>query len=42
MVANLRNVDEDLAKRVAAGLAIALPKANRRRGRRSTWSRRRL
>ena len=28
MVANLRNVDEDLAKRVAAGLAIDLPKAN--------------
>ena len=28
MVANLRNVDEDLAKRVAAGLAIPLPKAN--------------
>ncbi|WP_088182943.1 catalase [Sphingobium sp. Z007] len=27
MVANLRNVDEDLAKRVAAGLGIALPKA---------------
>ena len=26
MVANLRNVDEDLAKRVAAGLGIALPK----------------
>ena len=25
MVANLRNVDEDLAKRVAAGLGIALP-----------------
>ena len=28
MVANLRNVDEDLAKRVAAGLAIDLPKAS--------------
>jgi catalase len=28
MVANLRNVDEDLAKRVATGLAIDLPKAN--------------
>jgi catalase len=28
MVANLRNVDEELAKRVAAGLAIDLPKAN--------------
>ena len=27
MVANLRNVDEDLAKRVAAGLGIDLPKA---------------
>lgn len=26
MVANLRNVDEDLAKRVAAGIGIALPK----------------
>jgi catalase len=26
MVANLRNVDEDLAKRVAAGLGIGLPK----------------
>ena len=25
MVSNLRNVDEDLAKRVAAGLGIALP-----------------
>ncbi len=27
MVANLRNVDEDLAKRVAAGLGVDLPKA---------------
>lgn len=27
MVANLRNVDEDLAKRVASGLGIRLPKA---------------
>ncbi|KMS58154.1 catalase [Sphingobium cupriresistens LL01] len=27
MVSNLRNVDEDLAKRVAAGLGIALPKS---------------
>jgi len=28
MLANLRNVDEELAKRVAAGLAMALPKAS--------------
>ena len=29
MLGNLRNVDEDLAKRVAAGLAMALPAANK-------------
>jgi len=29
MVANLRNVDEDLARRVAAGIGIQLPKASK-------------
>lgn len=40
MVGNLRNVDEDLAKRVAAGLGIELPQRRPLPVHPSTWNRR--
>ena len=39
MVANLRNVDEDLARRVAEGSGSSCRRRPRRRGSRSTWHR---